>query len=71
MSTTRTGRTPIDNTTWTSRPRMTKWLDYLFGNNQWVSATIQDENWEGISIYADSWYEEVPSWTIRTKRTPI
>lgn len=67
--TTRTGRTPT-STTRTRRTLLTKWLDYLFGDNQWTSAIVEDENWP-ISIYADSWYEEVSSWTSRTKRTPV
>lgn len=71
MPTTRTKRTPEGETTWTARPKQTKWLDYLYGNNQWIMWIIQDETWENISIYADSWYEEVESGTIWTKRIPI
>ena len=69
--TSRTKRTPEAVPTWTIRPTPTKWLDYLYGNNQGVFGVVQDENWEDISIFANSWYEEVPSWTIWTKRTAI
>lgn len=71
MWTTRTKRTPSTVGTWTIRPKPIKWLDYLYWNNNWIFAIIQDENWENISIYANSWYEQVNDWTIRTRRTPV
>lgn len=70
MATERTGRTK-PSTTWSARPKFTKWIDYLFWNNQWTNAIVQDENWENISIFADSWYELIDSWTEYTTRTKI
>jgi hypothetical protein len=72
MPTTRTNRTPSVNTTWTARPKRTKWLDYLYGDNQWFMWNIQNETWEDIVIYTDSWYKEIETgttWTARPKRT--
>lgn len=70
MTTSRTGRTE-PTTTRTSRPKSTLWIDYLYGNNGWVSANVEDEIGTAISIYADSGYQEVSSGTTRTPRPSI
>jgi hypothetical protein len=70
MATTYTPRTR-PTTTYTARPRLTKWIDYLFGDNQGVEAIVQDQDWNDISIFADTWYEQVTSWASRTGRTRI
>ena len=57
-------------TTRTGRPKSTVWIDYLFWNNDWVSANVEDENWE-ISIYADSGYQEKYAGTERSPRASI
>lgn len=68
--TTRTNRTP-PTTSWTGRPSFLIRVDYLYGNNGWVSAIVQDENGDSISIYADSGYEQVDNGTERTARQSI
>jgi len=63
--------TTTPTTTRTGRPKSTIWIDYLYGNNWWVSANVEDENWDAISIYADSWYEEIYNGTVWTERASI
>ena len=56
------------STDYSSRPKNTLWIDYLL-DHLWNR--IQDEEWDDIIIYSDSWYEEINSWTQRTWRTQI
>lgn len=60
-------------TSWDIRvsPVKVVWIDYLYGDNQWVSAIVEDQDWNDISIYANSWYEQVGFWTQWTKRSSI
>ena len=61
--TTRTKIVTWIETVWSGRPKLSKWKDYL---QDFDSSNVQDENWDAIVIYSDSWFEEIP-WTTWTK----
>lgn len=68
--TSRTSRT-TPTTTRSERSSFKIWIDYLLWNNWWSNQIVEDETWESISIYADSWYTQIDNSTSRTARTPI
>ena len=55
-------------TTRTARPTFKIWIDYLL-DDLWEQ--ILDDTSDPISIYSNSWYEEIDKWTQWNKRTVI